>query len=84
MKMQYAGMGVAELRRMKQLKEESRKVKQLVTGLSFYKVVLHVVIRSMFCGLAVGRNWCGISEAQIRVSERRCCSALRFDRSSQR
>ena len=42
----YAGMGVAELRRLKQLEEENRKLKQLVADLSLDKVMLQDVIRS--------------------------------------
>ena len=45
-KKQYAGMGVAELRRMKQLEEENRKLKQLVADLSLDKAMLQDVIRS--------------------------------------
>jgi putative transposase len=45
-KKQYAGMGVAELRRMKQLEEENRKLKQLAADLSLHKVMLQDVIRS--------------------------------------
>ena len=44
-KKQYAGMGVAELRRMKQLEEENRKLKQLVADLSLDKEMLQDVIR---------------------------------------
>ena len=39
-KKRYAGMRVAELRRMKQLEEENRQPKQLVADLSLDKVVL--------------------------------------------
>ena len=42
----YAGMGVAELRRLKQLEEENRKLKQLVADLSLDKIMLQDVIRS--------------------------------------
>jgi putative transposase len=45
-KKQYAGMGVGELRRLKQLEEENRKLKQLVADLSLDKVMLQDVIRS--------------------------------------
>ena len=45
-KKQYAGMGVAELRRLKQLEEENRKLKQLVADLSLDKAMLQDVIRS--------------------------------------
>lgn len=43
-KKQYAGMGVAELRRLRQLKEENRKLKQLVADLSLDKAMLQDVI----------------------------------------
>jgi len=45
-KKQYAGNGAAELRRMKQLEEENRKLKQLVADLSLDKAMLQDVIRS--------------------------------------
>ena len=47
-KKQYAGMGVAELRRLKQLEEENRKLKQLVADLSLDKVMLQDVIQKKF------------------------------------
>ena len=43
-KEQYAGRGVAELRRLKQLEEENRKLKQLVADLSLDKVMLQDVL----------------------------------------
>jgi len=43
-KKQYAGMGVAELRRLRQLEEENRKFKQLVADLSLDKAMLQDVI----------------------------------------
>lgn len=43
-KKQYAGMGVAELRRLRQLEEENRKLKQLVADLSLDKAMLQDVI----------------------------------------
>ena len=39
-KRKYTGMGVAELRRLKQLEEENRKLKQLVADLSLDKKML--------------------------------------------
>lgn len=39
-KMKFAGMGVAEVRRLKQLEEEHRKLKQLVADLSLDKQIL--------------------------------------------
>ena len=40
----FAGMGVAELRRLRQLEEENRKLKQLVADLSLDKTMLQEVI----------------------------------------
>tara|TARA_R110001592_G_scaffold362300_1_gene675687 strand:- start:974 stop:1240 length:267 start_codon:yes stop_codon:yes gene_type:complete len=44
-KKKYAGMGVAELRRLKQLEEENKKLKQLVADLSLDKKMLHDVVQ---------------------------------------
>ena len=44
-KKKYAGVGVSELRRMRQLEEENRKLKQLVADLSLDKVMLQDVLR---------------------------------------
>ena len=43
-KKKYAGLGVAELRRLKQLEEENRKLKQLVADLSLDKKMLQDVV----------------------------------------
>ena len=47
-KKKFAGMGVAEIRRLKQLEDENRKLKQLVADLSLEKTMLQDVLR---------RNW---------------------------
>ncbi len=44
-KKRFAGMGVAELHRLRQLEEENRKLKQLVAGLSLDKHMLQEVLR---------------------------------------
>lgn len=44
-KKKFAGVGVSELRRMRQLEEENRKLKQLVADLSLDKVMLQDVLR---------------------------------------
>ena len=43
-KKKYAGMGVGEVRRLKQLEEENRKLKQLVADLSLDKRMLQDVL----------------------------------------
>lgn len=40
----YGGLGVSELRRLRRLEEENRKVKQLVADLSLDKVMLQDVL----------------------------------------
>ncbi len=39
-KQRYAGMGVAEIRRLKQLEDENRRLKQLVADLTLDKAML--------------------------------------------
>lgn len=44
-KKKFAGMGVAEVRRLKQLDEENRKLKSLVADLSLDKAMLQDALR---------------------------------------
>ena len=44
-KRQFAGMGVVELRRLRQVEEENRKLKQLVADLSLDKQMLQEALR---------------------------------------
>jgi putative transposase len=44
-KKQFAGMGVAEIRRLKQLEEENKRLKQLVADLTLDKTMLQDVLR---------------------------------------
>ena len=44
-KRKYAGMGAAELRRLKMLEDENRRLKQLVADLALDKEMLQVVLR---------------------------------------
>ena len=44
-KKKFAGMGVAEVRRLKQLEEENKKLKQLVADLSLNKKMLQDVVQ---------------------------------------
>ena len=44
-KKQFAGMGVVEIRRLKQLEEENTKLKRLVADLSLDKTMLQEVLR---------------------------------------
>ena len=44
-KKKYSGMGVAELRRLKQLEQENRKLKQIVADLTLDKHMLQDVLK---------------------------------------
>lgn len=44
-KKKFSGMGVAEVRRLKQLEEENRKLKQLVADLSLDRKMLQDVVQ---------------------------------------
>ena len=47
-KKKFAGMGVAELRRLRQLEDENRKLKQLVADLTLDKHILQEVLSKKF------------------------------------
>ena len=47
-KKKYSGMGVAELRRLKQLEQENSKLKRLVADLSLDKAMLQDVLRKKY------------------------------------
>jgi putative transposase len=44
-KKQFAGLGIAEIRRLKQLEDENRRLKQLVADLTLDKAMLQDVAR---------------------------------------
>jgi len=57
-KKRFQGMGVAALRRLRQLEEENRKLKQLVADLTLDKHMLPEVLKRKWCPLlAAGRWW---------------------------
>jgi putative transposase len=47
-KNKYGGLGVPELRRLKQLEEENQQLKQLVADLSLDKQMLQDVLKKKF------------------------------------
>lgn len=47
-KKKYSGLGISELRRLKQLEEENRQLKQLVADLSLDKQMLQDIIKKSF------------------------------------
>ena len=66
-KKKYVGMGVAEVRRLRVLEEENRKLKQLVADLSLDKQMLQDVLRRKSWSLLNCGNrlrYCGFATAQ--------------------
>lgn len=53
----YGGLGISELRRLKQLEEENHKLKQLVADLSLDKQMLQDVLKKSF--KASPASWAG-------------------------
>jgi len=54
----FGGLGASELRRLRQLEEENRKLKQLVADLSLDKVMLQDVLAKKLRGpRSVRRSW---------------------------
>ena len=47
-KRQYAGLGLSELRELRQLREENRKLKQVVADLTLDKQILRESLRKKF------------------------------------
>jgi len=56
-KKKYIGMGVAEVRRLKILEEENRKLKQLIADLSLDKQMLQDVLRKKAKACSFSRIW---------------------------
>jgi putative transposase len=79
----YGGLGVGELRRVKQLEEENRKLKQLVADLSLDKDILRDVLAKSSDAWAAARTR-RARPGVHGISERRSCSVLGAERSSVR
>ena len=74
-KRKYGGIGVGELRRLKQLEEENRKLKQLVADLSLDKLVFQEVVRKK----SEARREAGAGQedhAVVEIGSRRACGLV--------
>jgi len=56
-KRKFAGMGIAELRRLRQLEEENRRLKQLVADLTLDRHMLQEVIRKKLSSRRSTNPW---------------------------
>ncbi|WP_139322898.1 IS3 family transposase [Deinococcus marmoris] len=81
-KKKFSGLGVTELRRLRQLEDENRKLKQLVADLSLDKVMLQDVIKFKVLRPVQREHLVQHLQAGYRVSERRACQVLRATRST--
>ena len=72
-KRQFAGMGVVELRRLRQVEEENRKLKQLVADLSLGQAHAAGGAPKKLVKPAQKRAVVRFFRAGFRVSERRAC-----------
>ncbi|WP_156375492.1 IS3 family transposase [Methylobacterium sp. Leaf125] len=83
-KKQFVGMGVPEIRRLKQLEDENGKLKRLVADLTLDRSMLQDVLKRKLVRPAVRREVAGHLQVAYDISERRACQATGFGRSSQR
>ncbi|MBB4759441.1 hypothetical protein XarjCFBP7653_20850 [Xanthomonas arboricola] len=77
----FGGLGVAELRRPRQLEEENRKLKQLVADLSLDKVMLQGVL-SKSSEAHAAQDAVGHLVDRYRVGVRRACTIVKQSRSA--
>ncbi len=80
-KKKYGGLGVPELRRLRQLEEEIQHLKQLVADLSLDKQMLQDVLKKRFEARAAGHATHYLIDA-YRISARRACRVICLQRVS--
>ncbi|MDJ1473846.1 IS3 family transposase [Cytophagaceae bacterium NT2B1] len=80
-KKKFGGLGVSELRRLRQLEEENAKLKQLVADLSLDKQMLQDVLKKKVLKPVVLRKLVTQVMDDYRISTRRACSVLGLQRS---
>ncbi|QDW66076.1 IS3 family transposase [Luteimonas granuli] len=78
----FGGLGISELRRLRQLEEENRKLKQLVADLSLDKAMLQDVLAKKLLRPAQRKALVGHLMDRYRVGVRRACSVVKQSRSA--
>src|SRR3954471_19760426 len=81
-KKKYAGMGVAELRKTRQLEDENRRLKQLVADLTLDNVMLQDVLAKKGLKPAIKRERVHHLLERFAVTSRRACRQMLLGRSS--
>ncbi|MFO7957604.1 MAG: IS3 family transposase [Candidatus Brocadiia bacterium] len=81
---QYGGMKADEVKRLKELEQENRRLKRLIGELELDKAILKEALEGK--GLSPARKRAAVGRAQQRlgVSERRACKVVGQPRSTQR
>jgi putative transposase len=80
----YAGMGVAEIRRSKQLKKGNGKLKRLVVDLTRDKSMLQDALQKKLVRPVLRRGIVRHCQKAFALFERRACQAMGFGRASHR
>jgi putative transposase len=78
-KRKYAGLGLSELRKLRQLREENAKLKRLVADLWLDRQMLQEIVRKKLYGLGTGVCWHAGRKRSIRAvsAGSRCCCRWR-------
>lgn len=77
----FGGLGPSEVRRLRQLEEENRKLRQLVVGLSLDRAMLPDVLSKKSVTPSRKREWIEDLCRRHGASERQACAALKLSRS---
>ncbi|MGV7204000.1 IS3 family transposase [Xanthomonas citri] len=78
----YGGLGPSELKRLRLLEEENRKLKQLVADLSLDKAMLQEVVNKKALRAPQKRDWVARLKERFGVSERRALRIVSMSRSA--
>nr|WP_143744123.1 IS3 family transposase [Maribacter ulvicola] len=80
-KKKYGGLGVSELRRLKNLEEENSQLKKLVADLSLDKQILQDVLKKKFLRPSRKRGMVCNIRMKYNISVQRCCKLVLLHKS---